>query len=319
MRVLVTGASGFAGQHLLRHLVDQGDSVFGVVRSAGGAELPSGVAPYSADLRDRLAVQTVVRVVRPEAVYHLAAHSSSRQSLEDPWGTIANNMRAQMTLFDALLAEGLRPRCLVVGSSEEYGAVGPEHLPTAEDAPLRPVTPYAVSKVSQDVLAYQYFAQHSLPTICVRPFTHTGPGHDPRFIVPSFAQQIAEIENGIRPPILHVGNLEAERDFTDVRDIVRGYRLVLRHGTPGEVYNLGWGIAVRIGDLLEELLRMSSMRIRVVVDPDRYRPADVPRQQANITKVQSCTGWHPEIPLQTTLRDTLTFWRRHVGRVPAAA
>ena len=174
-----------------------------------------GTRIVQTDLSDRDAVERLVRETQPEAVYHLAAQSSPAESVANPWGTICNNLHSQLNVFEALLSVGLRPRALVVGSSDEYGQVRPEDVPTDEDAPLRPITPYAVSKVGQDMMGFQYFAQHGIAAVRVRPFNHTGPGHDARFVIPSFARQLAEIEVGLREPVLRVGNLNVARDFTE--------------------------------------------------------------------------------------------------------
>jgi GDP-4-dehydro-6-deoxy-D-mannose reductase len=312
VRALITGVGGFAGRHLTRHLADQGDVVLGVARPADAADLPGPVEVFHADLLDRAATERVVAEARPDAIFHLAAQSSTVDSLRDPWLTIANNMQAQLALFDAVREAGLRPRILVVGTSEEYGHVDPRHIPTAEDAPLRPVTPYGVSKVGQDMLGYQYFAQHGLPVVRVRAFTHTGPGQDDRFVVPAFARQVAEIEAGQREPVLRVGNLDTRRDFTDVRDMVRAYRLAVEMGVPGEVYNIGSGVSIRIGDILERLLALSGVSATVEPDPARQRPADVPVQRADATKFRSLTGWTPLIPFDMTLQDSLDAWRARV-------
>lgn len=317
MRALITGIGGFVGRHLLRHLEEQGDEVCGIGRTADLVGLSGEVRVSHADLGDRAAVERFVRETQPEAVYHLAAQSSPAESIGDPWGTIGNNLQAQINLFEALLSGGLRPRVLVVGSSDEYGWVRPEDVPTNEDVPLRPATPYAVSKVAQDVMGFQYFVQHGLPTVRVRPFNHTGPGHDVRFVVPSFARQIAEIEAGVREPVLRVGNLEAARDFTDVRDMVCAYRLALVAGTLGDVYNLGRGRSVRIADTVDHLVGLSRVPVEIRPDPTLFRPADIPRQEADTRKFTTLTGWQPRIAWHTTLRDTLQYWRDTV-RSPAA-
>jgi GDP-4-dehydro-6-deoxy-D-mannose reductase len=317
MRALITGIGGFVGRHLLRHLEQEGDAVCGVGRASDLTGLASHVRVSYADLTERGSVERFLRETQPEAVYHLAAQSSPAESLGDPWATIGNNLLAQINLFEAVLSAGLRPRVLVVGSSDEYGSVRPEDVPTDEDVPLRPTTPYAVSKVGQDVMGYQYFAQHGLPVVRVRPFNHTGPGHDARFVVPSFARQIAEIEAGVREPVLRVGNLEAQRDFTDVRDMVRAYRMALVLGTPGDVYNLGRGRSVRIADMVDQLTGMCRVEVEVRTDPTLFRPADIPRQEADTRKFTTLTGWQPEVAWHTTLTDTLDYWREQV-RSPAA-
>jgi GDP-4-dehydro-6-deoxy-D-mannose reductase len=269
---------------------------------------------FVADLSDRAAVERIVREAQPEAVYHLAAQSSPAESLSDPWATIGNNLLAQINLFEALLGANLRPRVLVIGSSDEYGRPDPEDVPTDESVALQPLTPYAVSKVGQDMMGFQYFAQHGLPVVRVRPFNHTGPGHDARFVIPSLARQLAQIEAGQLEPVLRVGNLNVERDFTDARDMVRAYRLALVAGVPGDVYNLGRGRCVRIGDMVDELLALCRVPVQTMVDPALLRPTDIARQEADTRKFTSHTGWQPLIPWHTTLADTLDYWRSRVSK-----
>jgi GDP-4-dehydro-6-deoxy-D-mannose reductase len=312
VRALITGIGGFVGRHLLAHLQEQGDEVSGLGRRSDLSGLPASLSVSYTDLSDREEVERFVREMQPEAVYHLAAQSSPTASLGDPWATIGNNLLAQITLFEALLRAGPRPRVLVVGSSDEYGPVRPEDVPTNEDVPLRPTTPYAVSKVGQDVMGFQYYAQHGLPVIRVRPFNHTGPGHDARFVIPSFARQLAEIECGFVEPILRVGNLDVARDFTDARDMVRAYRLALVAGVPGDVYNLGRGRSIRVADTVQELVSLCRVPVQIRVDPALLRATDVPRQEADTRKFTSLTGWQPQIPWKTTLGDTLEHWRQKV-------
>jgi GDP-4-dehydro-6-deoxy-D-mannose reductase len=313
VRALITGIGGFVGRHLRQHLDEQGDSVCGLGRAADALDMGL-VRVFTADLSDRAAVDRIVREAQPEAVYHLAAQSSPAESLGDPWATIGNNLLAQINLFEALLAANLRPRVLVIGSSDEYGRVDPQDVPTHEGVALRPLTPYAVSKVGQDMMGFQYFAQHGLPVIRVRPFNHTGPGHDARFVIPSLARQLAQIETEDREPVLHVGNLNVERDFTDARDMVRAYRLALLAGVPGDVYNLGRGHSVRIADMVDELISLCRVPVQTRVDPALLRPTDIPRQEADTRKFTALTGWQPLIPWHTTLSDTLDYWRSRVSK-----
>jgi GDP-4-dehydro-6-deoxy-D-mannose reductase len=311
MRALITGVGGFVGRHLLQHLSAEGDEVWGVGRSEDMRGLESAHMVHT-DLSDGAAVERLVRETRPEAVYHLAAQSSPTESVANPWATLCNNLRSQMNLLEALLSAGVRPRVLVVGSSDEYGQVRPEDVPTNENAPLRPITPYAVSKVGQDMMGFQYFAQHGLPVVRVRPFNHTGPGHDARFVIPSFAYQLAEIEAGVREPVLRVGNLDVARDFTDARDMVRAYRLAVVEGEPGDVYNIGSGRAVRISAMVDTLIGLCATPVEVRVDPALFRVSDIPRQEADIHKFTALTGWRPRIPWHTTLGDTFEYWRAKV-------
>lgn len=255
----------------------------------------------------------MVETTRPDWIFHLAAQSFVPTAWADPLGTLVNNIAGQVNLLQAVLVWGGSPTILVVGSNEEYGMVEPEDLPIKETTPLRPANPYAVSKVAQDMLAYQYHISHGLRIVRVRPFNHLGPGQSDRFVASSFARQIAEAERGIRPPIIQVGNLDAERDFTDVRDIVRGYYLAMLLGRPGEVYNLGSERAVTIRRLLDLLLSRSLIPVKIEVDPSRLRPADVPRVVADCTRFRMLTGWRPEIPLEQTLADLLDYWRRRLS------
>jgi GDP-4-dehydro-6-deoxy-D-mannose reductase len=312
---LVTGAGGFVGRHLLAHLSAEGDGpLWGLTRpNPAEAALPVAVRLLQTDLLDREAVRADLAEARPGLVYHLAAQASVPESHDDPWGTLANNIGAQVNLLEAVRQLEPPARVLVVGSSEEYGRVRSDELPLSESAQLRPLSPYAVSKVTQDLLGYQYAAAYGLPIVRVRPFTHLGPGQDARFAASAFARQIARIEAGLQPPVLAVGNLDAERDLTDARDIVRAYRLALLQGEPGEVYNVGSGRTVSIRVLLDGLLALSACAIRVEVDPGRFRPVESAAQIADCRRLQARTGWRPLIPLQQTLADLLEDWRQRVA------
>jgi len=266
-----------------------------------------------ADLRDPEGVQVLVGEVQPDCIFHLAAQSFVPASFADPWDTLQNNIRAQLNLLEAVRRSGRDVRVLVIGSNEEYGAPRPEELPQTEESPLRPNNPYAVSKVAQDFLGLQYYLAYGLSVVRVRPFNHTGPGQAPRFVVPAFASQIARIEAGLQAPVMQVGNLEAARDFTDVRDIVRAYHLAVSQGEPGEVYNLASGRPQSVRGLLEMLLSYSRTQIRVERDPSRYRPVDVPVVYGSAAKFHRRTGWEPQIPLEQTLRDILAYWREQTG------
>jgi GDP-4-dehydro-6-deoxy-D-mannose reductase len=265
-----------------------------------------------ADLRDPAAVKALVEEARPDAIFHLAAQAFVPTSFADPWDTLENNIRSQLNLLEAVRQLGASPRMLVVGSNEEYGAPEPGELPQTEESPLRPNNPYAVSKVAQDMLGLQYFLSYGVPVVRVRPFNHTGPGQSPNFVVPAFASQIARIEAGLQEPVMKVGNLEAARDFSDARDIVRGYYLALTQGEPGEVYNLASERARTIQEVLDILLSYARAEIRVERDPGRYRPVDVPVVYGSAEKLRRRTGWQVEIPFEQTLRDTLEYWRRQV-------
>ena len=317
MRLLVTGAAGFVGGHLVAFLraEHQDVEIHGVVLPQGGVSWrgPAGVRVLEADLNDPKAAAAAVEEVRPEAIVHLAGQASVHQSWLDPALTLRTNVLGLVHLLDAARRLALRPAVLVVGSAEEYGPVGPEEIPIREEAPLRPASPYAVSKVAQAALARLYGPAGGMRIVLTRTFHHTGPGRGEAFAESSFARQIAEIEAGRRPAVLEVGNLEAVRDFTDVRDVVRAYWKLLDKGQGGEAYNVCSGRGRRIRDLLDTLLAASSARVEVRVDPERLRPSDVPVQVGDPGRLRAATGWQPEIPLERTLGDLLDDWRTRTG------
>jgi GDP-4-dehydro-6-deoxy-D-mannose reductase len=250
--------------------------------------------------------------VAPDFCFHLAALARVDESWHNPWPVLKNNIQAQLNLLQGMVDLGATPRTMIVGSNEEYGLVRPEELPLTEESPLRPNSPYGVSKVSQDMLGLQYFLSNGLPIVRVRPFNHIGPRQAPGFVAPDFARQIAEAEAGQRPPRMQVGNLEAQRDFTDVRDMVRAYHLTITRGTPGEVYNIGSGRPHAIQELLDVLLSYSQVEISVEQDPARLRPSDVPTVRCDASKFRALTGWVATIPFESSLRDVLEDWRRRV-------
>lgn len=317
MRTLITGLTGFAGSHLAEYMVrEQNATVFGLSLSGecldDGSPICDGAQVFASDIRDAEQTARLVREIRPDRIYHLAALASVSSSWSRPAETLTNNMVAQLNVLEAAATLDPFPRVLIIGSSDEYGLVEPGELPVREDNPLRPGNPYAVSKIAQDYLGYQYFLSRGLPVVRVRPFNHIGPRQRPGFVVPDFTQQIAEAEAGLREPVMKVGNLTAERDFTDVRDMVRGYYLALEHGEPGQVYNLGRGEAHSIKEILDTLLELSQVRIEVRCDQARMRPSDVPTVVCDASRFCERTGWEPRIPLNRTLLDVLDYWRMRV-------
>jgi GDP-4-dehydro-6-deoxy-D-mannose reductase len=318
MKVLVTGIGGFVGVHLARHLLEQPD-----VTVIGTTYLPSdehpdlikaGVPLHRIDLTDAEAIYNLLRDEQPDQIYHLAAQSFVPESFDDPWGTLRNNIQGELNILQSMIRLGLNVRVLVVSSGEIYGPVSPEDIPIDEEQPLRPSSPYSVSKVAQDMLGLQYYLSHNLPVIRVRPFNQIGPGQSKRFVVPAFASQIAAIEAGQQEPVLYVGSLEARRDFTDVRDMVRAYRLVMALGAPGAVYNIGTGQAHSIGELLDILLHHTDAPIEVQIDPGRLRPVEIPIIVANPARVKATTGWEPAFTFEQTLVDVLDEWRYRFQR-----
>ncbi|MGB9301430.1 MAG: GDP-mannose 4,6-dehydratase [Anaerolineae bacterium] len=316
MRALITGVCGFAGSHLADYLLTHTDlEVYGtdiVSSGANIAHIRDDLELIVGDMSDAEVASEVLSQANADYVFHLAAQAFVPLSWSDPWQTMENNIRSQLNILQILVDSGARPKVLVVGSADEYGMILPDELPVTEDTPLRPYSPYAVSKIAQDMLGYQYYASHGLPIVRVRPFNHIGIRQSPAFVTSDFAKQIAEIEDGRREPRLLVGNLEAKRDFTDVRDMVRAYYLALERGEDGEVYNLGAERAYSIREALEALLEMSEAQIDVVRDPSRMRPSDVPVVVSDCSKFRQRTGWHATVNLRESLREILDYWRERV-------
>ncbi len=316
MKLLVTGVAGFVGGHLVDFLrAERPDvQVFGLVRPHGRLPEPgSDVVRVEADLEDAASVEAAFEVVHPDRIVHLAAQSSVHRSWADPAGTLRTNVLGLLNVLEAVRRRALCPRVLVIGSAEEYGLVDPKDLPVKETAPLRPNSPYAVSKVSQSYLALQYALSHQMAIIRTRTFHTTGPGRGEIFAESTFARQIAEIEAGRREPVIDVGNLEAVRDFSDVRDVVRAYWMLLEHGEPGDVYNVCSGRPLRIREVLDTLISLADVDVEIRVDPARLRPADIPALVGSPSKLRATIGFAPEIDLSRTLADLLAGWREKAG------
>ncbi len=298
MKALVTGANGFAGRHLLRHLLASGDEVVTTDRSG----------PDPLDITDRAALHAAIAAHRPDVVYHLAAFTHVGDSFAAPQQVLRVNVEGTANVLDASKAGGVR-RVVVIGSSEEYGAVDPVDLPLREDAPLRPTSPYAASKVAASYLALQAWLGSGLETMRVRAFNHTGPGQSPKFLVAALAQRIAAAERDGTTEI-PVGSLDPVRDINDVRDIVRAYRLLASEGEPGEVYNICSGNGVSVAEIAGALLAHARTEVRLVQDPALVRPVDIPVLVGDAAKLRKATGWEPEYTLAETLHDVLEDARR---------
>ena len=306
MRVLITGITGFAGSYLADALKnDPSVMLFGVARQPANLlpELHGQVHCFMGDLLSTEFVQTVLREVQPEVVYHLAGQASVAAAWSQPWQTMQTNLQPQLNLLEGLISLQMSPHFLSVTSSKVYGDITAAEMPLTEETPLCPDNPYGVSKAAQDLMAQQYHLSHRLPIIRVRPFNHIGPRQSDDFVTAAFARQIAMIEAGLLPPVVRVGNLTAQRDFTDVRDIVRGYIRLIEAGQPGEVYNLGSGRAVAIEQILTTLLDFSQIDIQVEQDPARMRPVDQPISYGAIDKIEQQLGWQPQIDLKTSLQE----------------
>ena len=320
MKAFITGITGFAGSHLADFLLAEHPEVeiHGMLRwrSQRGNIThldESRVHLVEADLRDLNSMLGVLKQIKPDCIFHLAAQSYVPSSWTAPNDTLTTNIIGQTNLFEAVrLIDGLDPVIQIACSSEEYGMVYPEETPIRESNPLRPLSPYAVSKVAQDLMGYQYHQSYGLKVIRTRGFNHTGPRRGHVFVTSNFARQIARIEAGLQEPVLKVGNLEAVRDFTDVRDMVRAYWLAVHKATPGEVYNIASGNPITIRELLDRLLALSKVEIEVRQDPARMRPSDVEILIGDASKFRAATGWEPKIPFDQTLRDTLDYWRHQL-------
>lgn len=315
MKALITGISGFVGSHLAEYLLENrswtvAGTVYGPVNNI--SHIQDRLELFPLELSELDTVAQLLEDSRPDFIFHLAAQPVVSLSRTDPWNTLANNIRLQLNFLEAMHRTGLQARILVVGSSEEYGLVRADELPVGETNVFRPVNPYAVSKIAQDMLGLQYHLSHGLDVVRVRPFNHIGPRQSPGFVTPDFAKQIAEAEHGLRPPVMKVGNLNAKRDFSDARDVVRAYTLLMERGVSGEVYNVGSGKAWAIQEVLNTLLGFARVEIAVEQDPARMRPSDMPIVVADASRLRQCTGWEPRIPFEQSLRDVLDYWRQRV-------
>jgi GDP-4-dehydro-6-deoxy-D-mannose reductase len=320
MRLLITGITGFVGSHMAEYALSHGAEVFGSARWRSRTEnvehLRGKVQLVDCDLRDSASVRRLLAISSPTHVIHLAAQSFVGTSWHTPGETISTNTACQVNLLEGLRDLKLAPRFLVIGTSEEYGLVHTDEVPITESSPLRPLSPYAVSKVAQDMMGYQYFKSYGLPIIRTRAFNHEGPRRGEVFVTSNFAKQVAEIEAGLRDPVMFVGDLKPRRDYSDVRDIVRGYWILLERGEPGEVYNLCSGRSWTIQQVLDFYLHEARVKdIAVQTDPARMRPSDVMILEGDPSKIAKL-GWKVEIPFEQTLSDLLAYWRQRISASP---
>jgi len=317
MKALITGVTGFAGSHLAEYLLSlKNVEVFGIERWRSKTEnikhFEDKIKLYECDIRDMISVEKTIKEVKPDKIFHLAAQSFVPTSWNAPQETLTTNIIGQLNIFEAVRNVGINPEIQIACSSEEYGMVHENEVPIKETNPLRPLSPYAVSKMGQDFLGYQYNQSYGLKIIRTRAFNHTGPRRGEVFVTSTFAKQIAEIEKGKKEPVIHVGNLDARRDFTDVRDVVRAYWTATEKCTPGEVYNICRGKDWKIQEVLDILLSFSKVKVTIKEDPARMRPSDVLILLGDNSKFCKQTGWKPEIPFERTMRDLLDYWRERV-------
>jgi GDP-4-dehydro-6-deoxy-D-mannose reductase len=308
MRVLVTGGTGFVGQHLVRLLQERTCTVFSTYLVKPSSPIP-GAELLAGDIRNQDQVLQVVRYAKPQHIYHLSALSSVVKSYEGARQVWETNVWGAMNLLDAVREAAPQARVLLVGSSQCYGQVASRRLPVAEDERLAPASPYAASKAAAEMLATQFFHSCGLQVIRARPFNHTGPGQSAEFVCSDLARQVAEIEFGLRSPVLRIGNIRVERDFSDVRDVVRAYELLLHHGAAGDVYNVASGRGVSIAEIVKHLQSYCPRPFKVDVEQKRVRSGEVPKMYGNNRKLRRATGWKPAYSLAQTLRDLYEFWK----------
>ena len=315
MRILITGIAGFAGSHLTDYILENHPEheIFGLIRWRSRLEniehVKHKIKLIEADLKYDSSITRALNETRPHRIFHLAAHSYVPTSWRMPTEVIVNNVGGQTILFEAIRRICPKAMIHIPGSSEEYGLVKEDETPVNEDNPLRPLSTYGVSKMAQDLLGWQYYKSYGMQIVRMRAFNLTGPRRGEVFVCSAIARQIANIEQNTCKPIIKIGNLEAIRDFTDVRDMVRGYWLALEKGELGEVYNIGSGQGVTIQQILDMLLEISGISAEVVIDAERLRPSDVPILVCDYSKFAKQTGWKPKIEFRQTLTDLLDYWR----------
>ena len=312
--VLITGIGGFVGKHLARHLLSKNNyTITGTYHSDTGLpqfnDIQDKITLVKIDLQDSAAVNDLILKHKPDVIFHLAAQTSPAESFKNPAYTLTNNIICELNILEFLKNNKLTTRLIIISTSETYGLIKPEDLPVDELTQLRPANPYAVSKIAQDYLALQYFLSYKVDVVRLRPFNHIGPGQSDKFVVSSFAKQIAQIEKGQKDPVMKVGNLEAKRDFTDVRDVVGAYEFAVGKAASGEAYNIGQGRSHAIREILDILLTNATKKIAVEQDPTLIRPVDLPDVVCDATKFSIMTGWKPEIPVERTVKDILDYWR----------
>ena len=311
-KALIIGAAGFVGSYLARELMDNHGMEVHATKMSKEDLVIEGAQVHQLNILNKEDIVTLLYEVRPDYIFHLAAQSSVSVAWRNPGLTIDVNVKGSVNLLDAIRELYYKPSVLLIGSGEEYGHIKEGETPIKEDNHVRPGNIYAATKVCQNMIASIYAQAYDMNLMMVRAFNHIGPSQAPIFVVSDFCKQVAEIEAGKKEPIMYVGNLAAKRDFTDVRDVVRAYALLIQKGEAGETYNVGSGHAYAIQEILDLIISLSSVDIKVEIDPNKIRPVDVPIIEADITKLNAVTGWKPEIELRQTIQETLDYWRARV-------
>ena len=311
MKALVIGGGGFVGTYLINHLHDDLGYEVAVTKTSKESLQCNNATTYDLNVLDKAQIQDVLEKVHPDYIFHLAAQSSVAYAWKNPTLTIDVNIKGSVNVLDVIRELDYKPRVLLIGSGEEYGHIRPGETPITEENNSRPGNIYAATKVCQNMIGKIYSDAYGMDVMMVRAFNHIGPNQAPMFVVADFCKQVAEIDKGLAEPVIQVGNLSARRDFTDVRDVVRAYALLVQLGKRGETYNVGSGKAISIGEILDKILSLSSKEIQVEVDQEKIRPVDVAIIEADISKIHACTGWEPQITLEQTLSETLDYWRKN--------
>jgi len=317
-KVLITGINGFVGSHLAEYVIENNlGEVYGTVRGKTPSyvnleKVLGKISIMSCDLVDAFSTDNVVKEIQPDIVFHIAAQAFVPASWKSPAETMSSNVLGSLNLFEAIRRNNIDPHIQIACSSEEYGLVHKNEVPIKETNPLRPLSPYGVSKVAMDLLGYQYFKSYGMKIVRTRAFNHSGPRRGQEYVDSNWARQVALIEKGKQKPELFVGNLTARRDFTHVRDIVRAYWVAATKATPGEVYNICTGKDYSMQEVLDMLLKMTDKKIKITQDPERMRPSDVQVLLGDCSKFMKETGWKPEISYEQTLKETLDYWRERV-------
>lgn len=311
-KAMIIGAAGFVGNYLMEYLQKECNMEVYVTKLLREEISNSNVKEYNLDILDKEAIVSLLFEIRPDYIFHLAAQSSVGLAWKNPCLTIDVNIKGSVNVMDAVRELYYKPRVILIGSGEEYGHINEGESPIKEENMIRPGNIYAATKVCQNMIGNIYAQAYDMELMMVRAFNHIGPTQAPIFVVADFCKQVAEIEKGIREPVMYVGNLEAKRDFTDVRDVVRAYAMLIEKGKSGETYNVGSGHAVSIREILELIISLSYGNIKVEIDPNKLRPVDVPIIEADTTKLRKLTGWEPEITLEQTIKETLNYWRERV-------
>ena len=309
-KVLIIGAAGFVGKYLIRYLKTMGEYKVAATKLSNENIEVSDVDLYNVDITQRDDMVSLLYSIRPDYIFHLAAQSSVSVAWKNPGLTVDVNIKGAINVLDAVRELYYKPRILLIGSGEEYGHILEGETPIKEYNRIRPGNIYAATKACQNMIGGIYANAYDMQVLMVRAFNHIGPEQSSIFVVSDFCRQVAEIEKGLKEPVMYVGNLSAQRDFTDVRDVVRAYTLLIEKGKPGETYNVGSGHAYEIREILDKIISLSTVEIKVEIDQNKIRPVDVPIIEADVTKLMNTTGWKKEIPLEQTIEETLNYWRK---------